>query len=89
MKPTKIQITYVGLQWDGTIEGANQICEELKWLRPWWEIDNYSGLKLEIHERTPGSNSKTWDMRPGDSLVCEEGDDRLDPVKVVPAVNHK
>lgn len=84
----KITAEYIGLKWQGTIESADLICMRLAWLKPFWDI-SYNPfrkdalLELTIYETTPGMDSKSWRLKPGDLLACEEEDDRLVPRSVV------
>jgi len=93
MRTEKIKLDYEGLRWDGTIEGAREICVAIEDTKPSWDIrespyskfDEATTLTLTIVEILFGSGSRSWELKAGDLLACCAVDGTLRPERVIKA----
>lgn len=72
----RVQLDYEGLRWDGSLEGAEAICEAIRWCEPTYSIHRSFYVtregerELTVSTAGFGSNSKSYRLNAGDLLGC-------------------
>jgi hypothetical protein len=78
-----IQVTFVGLTWDGTVAGADRLCDSIRSWHPWWMIyrrtDGALDLTVNLGYRTGGESFR---MTEHDTLLCRPSATGQDPFPV-------